>query len=126
MGFVGGEEGGVVKTIHHPPPQFNQFIIGFRTRNIRIPQSRESVFKMSKLFLLVQVIFSNHYISAAPRPTSENEVGPRPGFSSACRGAKSIAQMVTDSEVVVEAGVVAVSPVRNNIYAVTLKVEFYA
>ena len=53
--------------------------------------------------------------------TKTNEVV-RAGFSSACRAPKSISRMVGGSEVVVEAAVVAVSPVRNNIYAVTLQV----
>ena len=47
----------------------------------------------------------------------------RPGFSPACRGANSITKMVAKSDVVLEAGVGAVSPPRNNIYAVTLKVQ---
>ena len=76
---------------------------------------------MSRFVLLLHVIFSSiHRTLPAPRLTSEVN---RPGFSSACRGAKTIGRMVQDSEVVVEAGVVAVSPVRNNIYAVTLKVD---
>ena len=48
---------------------------------------------------------------------------PRAGFSSSCRAPRSIQRMVQGSEVVVEAGVVEVSPVRNNIYAVTLQVN---
>ena len=59
----------------------------------------------------------------APRLATNSKVGPvRAGFSKACQGARSLTKMVHASEVVLEAGVVDVSPVRNNIYAVTLQV----
>ena len=72
---------------------------------------------------LVLVIISVEVCWSAPATSvNANEVL-RSGFSSACRGPKSISRMVSGSEVVVEAGVIAVSPVRNNIYAVTLQVS---
>ena len=46
----------------------------------------------------------------------------RPGFSRACRGARTIGSSARRSPVVAEAAVVRVSPPRNNIYAVTMKV----
>jgi len=72
---------------------------------------------------LVLVIISVEVCWSAPATSvNANEVL-RSGFSSACRGPKSISRMVSGSEVVVEAGVIAVSPVRNNIYAVTLQIQ---
>ena len=50
---------------------------------------------------------------------------PRPAFSSSCTAAKRVSRMVSSAEVVVEAVVTAVSPVRNKIYAVTLKVDCF-
>jgi len=73
---------------------------------------------MFHVFILV-ILFSQGCFTA---PHGNFNAIPRAGFSSACRAPRSIQRMVKGSEVVVEAGVIEVSPVRNNIYAVTLQV----
>ncbi|XP_023348993.1 uncharacterized protein LOC111717759, partial [Eurytemora carolleeae] len=74
---------------------------------------------MFHVFILV-ILFSQGCFTA---PHGDFNAIPRAGFSSACRAPRSIQRMVKGSEVVVEAGVIEVSPVRNNIYAVTLQVQ---
>lgn len=73
---------------------------------------------MFHVFILV-ILFTQGCFTA---PHEDINAIPRAGFSSACRAPRSIQRMVQGSEVVVEAGVIEVSPVRNNIYAVTLQV----
>ena len=54
-------------------------------------------------------------------PVQSKQAAARPGFSRACRGPRTIARMVEEAEVVTEAVVVAVSPPRDGVYAVTLQ-----
>ena len=69
-------------------------------------------------------------VPAVPARGISNDV-PRPNgggdsegtFGPTCRTTNSISKMVSASDIIVEAGVVAVTPPRNNIYAVTLKVQ---
>ena len=69
---------------------------------------------MTSLLLTVTIVHA-----ASIRP----EV-PKAGFSRACRGGASIADMTKQAEIVTEAVVVEVSPPRDNVYAVTLQVIF--
>ena len=71
---------------------------------------------ITSLVMLVQAV-----ISANIRQQAKEE--PKAGFSRACRGPKTIAQMTKNAEVVAEAVVVDVSPPRDNVYAVTLQVS---
>jgi hypothetical protein len=52
-----------------------------------------------------------------------NDVSSQGSFGDTCRTTNSISKMVSKSDIVIEAGVVAVTPPRNNIYAVTLRVQ---
>ena len=53
------------------------------------------------------------------------KVEDRAGFSLACQGARTLAQVTKTAEIVTEARVVDVSPARDNVYAVTLQVRTY-
>ena len=63
--------------------------------------------------------------AAAPQQQQQQQSSPkpRPGFSVACQGARSLEAMTKTSEIVTEAVVVDVSPARDNVYAVTLQVK---
>ena len=56
---------------------------------------------------------------------ARSRVEERPGFSLACQGARTVAQMTKTAQIVTEARVVDVSPARDNVYAVTLQVRTY-
>ena len=60
----------------------------------------------------------------AAAPQQQSSPKPRPGFSVACQGARSLEAMTKTSEIVTEAVVVDVSPARDNVYAVTLQVKY--
>ena len=62
-------------------------------------------------------------VTAAAPQQQQSSPKPRPGFSVACQGARSLEAMTKTSEIVTEAVVVDVSPARDNVYAVTLQVK---
>ena len=63
-------------------------------------------------------------VTAAAPQQQQSSPKPRPGFSVACQGARSLEAMTKTSEIVTEAVVVDVSPARDNVYAVTLQVKY--
>ena len=72
------------------------------------------------LMLVVPAVPARGISNDVPRPRGGDSKGT---FGPTCRTTNSISKMVSASDIVVEAGVVAVTPPRNNIYAVTLKVQ---
>ncbi len=71
------------------------------------------------LVVVVPAVPARGISNDVPRPSGESEGT----FGPTCRTTNSISKMVSASDIIVEAGVVAVTPPRNNIYAVTLKVQ---
>ena len=80
---------------------------------------------MMKVLLVSAAVVCSQFSakSIIPPSATTNDVRMAGGFSPACRGATTLSSMLHKSNVVVEAGVVGVSPARNNIYAVTLRVQ---
>ena len=79
---------------------------------------------MMMMTLVTALALATVTAAAPQQQQQQSSLKPRPGFSVACQGARSLEAMTKTSEIVTEAVVVDVSPARDNVYAVTLQVKY--